>query len=436
LIETDQTEGQYKGKRRQYFAFEFRDNKPCLEFGAPRQPARTHNTVEDARQKPTEAVGGVYTYEAIAAGELLWSEIRLRKGLFGKLPTLSEERVTIGRARKAGYGSVRLIPPTDPEKEQPRPAKAPAIAPSQYPILYLASDLLLPALLGIGAEASPATYIAEAVKGAIGRRVEVGRGAVRTVRTEGWIASWGLPRPSYVAIAAGSTIEIKPADRDPFSQAERDALEREGLGLRRGEGFGQVRVNPAFAIVPLKCAKSLSEPDRNDAKSPPPPARITEAAARDFAKKIENAALRAEIAFRAEQAAQARQADLGWTPGKPNMSQLGALRSVMARLASEDDLARTSAFVSAIKKTDRATRWGENALNRLQELLKNPIGIWEIDSFNDMSWQELLLIRGAAEARGDPELQRFAIANLLFAAMRQHKREIARPNQGGASWAG
>jgi CRISPR-associated protein Csx10 len=66
---------QYKTRRGEYFAYRHEEKKPVLAFARAAKSTRTHNTVEDIRQKPTVAVGGVYSYEAIAAGTLLKSEI-------------------------------------------------------------------------------------------------------------------------------------------------------------------------------------------------------------------------------------------------------------------------------------------------------------------------------------------------------------------------
>ena len=75
----------------------------------------THNTVEDTVQRPTSDVGGVYSREAIAAGMLLRTELRLH-------PIVTEaiqahhvtwwERLNgtcrMGVSRKDDYGLVKL----------------------------------------------------------------------------------------------------------------------------------------------------------------------------------------------------------------------------------------------------------------------------------------------------------------------------------------
>jgi hypothetical protein len=164
----------------------------------------------------------------------------------------------------------------------------------------------------------------------------------------------------------------------------------------------------------------------------------TEQEQTDFVRRVENAALRDAIGLRAAFAAGDRNAALGWTAGKPNMSQLGALRSVMADL-SADDLERAAAFVRAIASTDRASRWGAGAvdlshpLGILQNLFEHPETIWRKISMPEPEWRHLLISRAPADAQADSELQRFTIASFLFAAMRLHKRESESQTRNGGT---
>ena len=419
----------YKAIRGQYCAFDDRAGEMTVRLHKPSLMTRTHNSVEDARQKPTTNVGGVFTYEAIPAGTVLKSEIWIRDNLdIQPLGDGCEEVVTIGRAKKAGYGVVRLA-----AKPQP-PPKAETRHMREF-TLYLASDLLLSGVPAAGHITSPEAALAAAIEKATdekatGTKVTIKKGVLRTGRTEGWVARWGLPRPSYVAVQAGAVFVVQ-AD----SEVDVALLASEGLGLRRGEGFGQVVVNPSFAE-----ATQVSIVDEtNETRSAPPRARIDG----EFAAKIERAAVHNAIRLRAELvAANDRKDKLGWSTEiqKPNMSQLGALRAVMAGLQSEADFDRTKSFIASLRKTDRASKWGSDRADRegghplriLANLFDKPDDIWKTIDFAS-EWSELLITREWDAAERDAHLQRYAIACLLHAAMRAHKRAIEHPDLSAGS---
>lgn len=70
-------------------------------------------------------------------------------------------------------------------------------------------------------------------------------------RIAGWHDIWGLPRADEWGIAMGSVFLFGlPAEPD-FAQLAR--MQREGIGARRSEGFGQVRIADAFhqEVTPL-----------------------------------------------------------------------------------------------------------------------------------------------------------------------------------------
>lgn len=65
----------------------------------------------------------------------------------------------------------------------------------------------------------------------------------------GWNGAWDLPKPTAVVTKMGSTYVYRTtAAQDTVVQALQQ-LEREGIGQRRGEGFGQVRALHEFHLV-------------------------------------------------------------------------------------------------------------------------------------------------------------------------------------------
>jgi CRISPR-associated protein Csx10 len=73
--------------------------------------------------------------------------------------------------------------------------------------------------------------------------VEGKRSWARPVRVGGWHAASGLPKPTELAMELGSVLMVR--FRKQPGQAALQRLARDGVGLRRIEGFGSVQVNPA-----------------------------------------------------------------------------------------------------------------------------------------------------------------------------------------------
>jgi CRISPR-associated protein Csx10 len=85
---------------------------------------------------------------------------------------------------------------------------------------------------------------------------EAGQGAV-LVRSYaamehrgGWNSAWGLPKDTEPAVRAGGVYLYQvPNDTDLSGRLEAlRALEKSGVGERRQEGFGQVRVCDPFHV--------------------------------------------------------------------------------------------------------------------------------------------------------------------------------------------
>jgi CRISPR-associated protein Csx10 len=57
----------------------------------------------------------------------------------------------------------------------------------------------------------------------------------------GWSPAWGLPKPTAPAAAAGSVFVFRATDLPKLCEALA-AVEGRGIGLRREEGFGKVRI--------------------------------------------------------------------------------------------------------------------------------------------------------------------------------------------------
>jgi len=230
----------------------------------------THNTVEDEVQRPTSDVGGVYSREAIASGVLLRTELRLPpsvdKALQEHHPTWWEQLngpCRLGLSRKDDYGLVQLT-----VQGPPRPPQSLAstllldLERTQRLTVWHLSDVLLRDYALRPAVAS------DCLRDALEARLNVKLKAVEPAaqylrellqvhRIESWHTRWGQPRPSLVAIAAGSCALFdidEPLDQAQRSEVEARLREIEatGIGERRGEGYGQLCFNATLLTSPLR----------------------------------------------------------------------------------------------------------------------------------------------------------------------------------------
>ena len=371
---------------------------------------RTHNVVDDDEQRPNEKVGGVFTYEAIAAGQVFSGCVRLHNDAgidVEKFAKILAGEITIGRARRIGYGRLALSN-----------VKSTGVAQTSDNDsglwVWLTSDLLLSGN-GLGG-ATTISEIADELESALGQkglfdRKQI-RAEIRTRRIESWQASWGLPRPSLVALQAGSVIHL-PFDQDNKPDVEKlSQLAQTGLGERRGEGFGQISLNDPVVsaeLPQLKKAKNCDaiEADRGNEDIEP---EIS-----DFAKFIEKVSWQREIEQAAEMAAgdkQKREDILGWQGDKPNSSQLGVLRSLLGQIEDMSDVSSIQNWLEKITELGKADKWGgEDSIQKLRKLIKK-----------DAIWQEI-----GCEKRDSLEL--FALRTFLLRAMHHHRRANEEDNR-------
>lgn len=75
--------------------------------------------------------------------------------------------------------------------------------------------------------------------------------SLKRTTVENYFAVWKMKRPLKTAIQAGSTIMICFKEDMPYEEIKKGLwrLEKQGIGERRGEGFGQVKINIATVEV-------------------------------------------------------------------------------------------------------------------------------------------------------------------------------------------
>ena len=432
---------QLKGYREGYIGAYQRNQLPTYQTTL--KSLGTHNTVEDKAQRPEEVVGGVYSWEAIAAGTVLRSELRVRGDVKAALDQkqsdwwvkLNSDELRLGSSRKDDYGSVTL------EVEQAEKLFSTTQTKGETLTVWLLSDVLLrePSLR--------ATTFVQRLRKILGDKLKVtldehepNEGLlgplVRARRVESWQVSWGLPRPSLLAMQAGSCIVFKTKntlDETKRKQFEDglQKLECEGIGERRAEGYGQVRFNDPLTtekVSTWSAAKKIKDED----VTLPLTKMLTsdeEKIARHFEKEIWREEMRRSIlAFAADPENRAK--ELGWTSknreSKPPSTQLGGLRDVVSSLRSETDKYAVTAWFSRLRATtNRAEKWKDGALGKVENLINDPNEVWKLIGWveSDERNTPKLTLTTNAEERLKTELWPEAVRGLVDACVRAHKRD-------------
>lgn len=259
---------------------------------------RTHNTIEDSKQRPTEKVGGLFTYEAIKQDSVfrgfikisgkLWNEIR--KTLSDPdLARLCKSHLSIGQSRKDEYGRVELEY-ANTKNNSIDCASLDLIEKkgSSYLVVYLLSDTLIRnGYLGYTSSLDDLREVLQkelavdlvdvpddelSQQHVNGRSITEfplgGEGGhfIRTHRRESWHSVWGLPRPTLLYFQAGSVLLFKVANPNAWDRQKARELMDKGLGDRIAEGYGRVLLNPIFCT-----SSDVSEASRIPTEETPQP---------------------------------------------------------------------------------------------------------------------------------------------------------------------
>uniref|UniRef100_UPI001A955815 hypothetical protein n=1 Tax=Actinomadura roseirufa TaxID=2094049 RepID=UPI001A955815 len=389
---------------------------------------RMHNTIDDETQRPAEAVGGVYVYQALAPGTVLAAEVRVRRGVLAQgWWTRLNGQWRLGRSSKDDYGLVSVTAePGDLESEH-----APVGIGGRLRVWLLSDVLVRDERLAPSDDPKDFARVlakAFAAAGADGVKLEpVLRQADRiptsyeVARTESWHRKWRLPRPVLLGFAAGGCLTFEVAEGAVGADALA-AVEASGIGERRGEGFGRVRLNDPFLTggVPAKTGGvRAAEPPA----AVPPVTRTLSAEdpGHAGARLIETAAWRTEIWRLAEERAAHPDRVLGPLIGL-STTRLNALRRLLDHL--DEDPGRLNGRVTALTR-----RWNApDATAAIRALLVED-DVWETLGFTDRA--ELTLTDGGLDALSG-DLRADALRSLLTACLAAHGRRKAHPEEARA----
>jgi CRISPR-associated protein Csx10 len=395
---------------------------------------QSHAAVEDEAQRPTSAVGGVYTYESIPAGTVLRGELRIRQDLWRMLgsdwPGRLPPTVRWGRSKKDDYGLVAL---TVHEPVPADPTTAPEVAgcaedvPELGPGDVFSVWLLSPALLrgeSLWAEPTPQALMA-ALEAAWGVRLRCyGAAYARVWRQDGWQTAWGLPRPSLVGLDAGSCLRLQVV-AGTVSPAAAARVLWEGIGERRVEGFGQLALeHPLLARERWDLDPAAASGAVDAAATTIPP----DASSRGVLRVLERVVWRGRLLVRAaEEAADEarRQKILGLECGV-GRSQANLLRARCTQLRTAADVAAVLQWAEKTRTSAAAARWPSQVWDKLCLLLEDDANVWTWLQ-REGSWPTATP-DGAVQLR--QELWAEAIRALVGACVEAHVRAVQARGEG------
>lgn len=389
---------------------------------------RTHNTVEDQPQRPTSDVGGVYTYEAISPSDhgmpvVLRSELRIRKSLADRLGSNWWNRlngeVSLGRSRKDDYGSVRLDVETAQEWNLSPTSSGKEL------FVWLVSDTLLrnsrlraePTAACLGEELSRRLGVTLKLRESTDGQLDE---LVRLRRLDTWHVGWGLPRPSLVALQAGSCMVFHVVE-GTLDDAKLAQLEASGVGERTAEGYGQLRFNHPLLTEPLVRQADSGRPAGSEPVATGTKTIASYDSAFAFARLLERECWKQEIRRACLTIAQEKRKELlGWDhkKGSPPMSQLGGLRGQLQLMRSKDQHKLVLDWLKHLGQNNRRKeKWP--SITKVEEFINSDARIWEIVQTD--KWPTLT--EGAAtELR--QELWAFAVRTFFDACIRAYKRDL------------
>ncbi len=238
-----------------------------LQLGRPEMHVSARTAIDEHTQRGAE--GQLFVLQSVPAGTrlagYLWGEQELLKRVFGDL---LNQRTTlrVGKAKSRGQGAIEVhVKAADSDANQKYPCLLPKHPSDDEAVFSNNNDFLFLTLysdlIAIDEYLRPITTLTAArlwqLLGGQSDDVpfELEVGFVGTRRIGGYLGVVGLPRSPDIAIRAGATWRLRwreglsPTDRSTAWQALLKA-QTDGLGLRRGEGYGRVIVN-----LPLHAAR-------------------------------------------------------------------------------------------------------------------------------------------------------------------------------------
>lgn len=407
-----------------------------------------HNTVEDKYQRPTSEVGGVFSRQAIAAGQTLKGEIRFKASIEKELDfSKPGGYVRLGTSKKDDYGFAELTI----GKAESSTSKA---AITNELIVYLASDVLL--RNGNLRQTNLACDLKKEIEKTLGANSLkcTGKSLIQVRRIESWHEGWGFPRPTFTAMSAGSVAVFKIENFDETKKAELEAklkkIELSGIGERRGEGYGQIKFNPRILTAKInewKVSAKILKNGFDEAKRQEAIENlrnrllvdgiIGETKFKEFIENLEIATWREEIAravLKIADVPKEREDIFGFGyKGKesvPPLSQIGGLRATIGKVKTDGSNKNVvTGWLKHLQATsNRKDKW-EKGFGKIGDLFKNDNDneIWKLLEVKDTTGQPIYFNPPKPLISDEDVLKEKlwveAVKSLFDACARAHKRK-------------
>jgi len=207
-----------------------------IHFESVLHHARPHDrAIGSPQENNTAASGAFYSYIALAPRQQFFGSIVGKKNDLDKLVKLlpKEATITLGRSRTAQYGnaSVEWITPITQANPAPTTIESNKIrVTARTPIILCDS---------YGTINPSAAVLAQKLSDILGIKLSVDRTFMSDTIVAGYNAAWRLPRQQMPAIAAGSVIVLNCCEAGAGQEVEPPHF----IGLRTGEGFGQIFID-------------------------------------------------------------------------------------------------------------------------------------------------------------------------------------------------
>lgn len=185
------------------------------------------------------APGQYFVGEMTCASQASWDTLRRLAGL----PAAGEGfTLRLGKANRRGYGQTTLYvsDTTDAVEHLVLVPIAQRVVDPEALVLTLLTDTIVVDAWG----RCQGDFRADWLTQALGCPVRIGRGFAGRKSVDGFNSHLGLPRWRDMALTAGSSVTLSAPGVDLQAlQRHLSRVEREGIGLRRHEGYGRVVFN-------------------------------------------------------------------------------------------------------------------------------------------------------------------------------------------------
>lgn len=205
---------------------------------------RVHHQRDRGIGRPTERTGALFRFDALEEGQRFGGLLVCRGAdedtvgrLAGQIRRVLSDTVLLGRSRRAGYGGSAGLEwgvPRAREVEGSRMATGPQPAGAVLRVLLVSDYVGRDSETG---QADPSAWVDELGR-RLGGRVELLRLFGETALVGGYNRKWGMELPQSLARRAGAVAVFRVSA--PISEVEMLAVEHQGLGERRVEGFGRI----------------------------------------------------------------------------------------------------------------------------------------------------------------------------------------------------